>query len=142
MIKVQQYETNLRELIEENGYTFKEVSEETGISLSALFIYARGERPIPHDSRKKIAHVIGCSEVDIVSKRVSPLEVLTDVSYHGPLSYQQGRFSHAFGSDDMDKKRRELLRLIAVASTALVLPPAVDWERIEASAFPAANAQP
>jgi transcriptional regulator with XRE-family HTH domain len=48
MIKAQQYETNLRELIEENGYTFKEVSEETGFSLSALFIYARGERSIPH----------------------------------------------------------------------------------------------
>jgi hypothetical protein len=47
MEKTQQYQTNLRELIEENGYTFKEISEETGISLSALFIYARGERPIP-----------------------------------------------------------------------------------------------
>ena len=40
-------EANLRELIEDNGYTFKEVSEETGISLSALFINARGERSNP-----------------------------------------------------------------------------------------------
>jgi tetratricopeptide (TPR) repeat protein len=69
MIKVQQYETNLREIIEENGYTFKEVSEETGISLSALFIYARGERSIPHESRYKIARVIGCSVTDVVSKK-------------------------------------------------------------------------
>jgi tetratricopeptide (TPR) repeat protein len=69
MIKDQQYETNLRELIEENGYTFKEVSEETDISLSALFIYARGGRSIPHESRYKIARVIGCSVTDIVSKK-------------------------------------------------------------------------
>ena len=69
MIKVQQYATNLREQIEGNGYTFKEVSEETGISLSALFIYARGERSIPHESRYKIARVIGCSVTDIISKK-------------------------------------------------------------------------
>jgi transcriptional regulator with XRE-family HTH domain len=69
MIKLQQYETNLRQLIEENGYTFKEVSEETGISLSALFIYARGERSIPHESRYKIARVIGCSVTDVISKK-------------------------------------------------------------------------
>ncbi|QBD82592.1 XRE family transcriptional regulator [Ktedonosporobacter rubrisoli] len=75
MIKVQQYETNLRELIEENGYTFKEISEETGISLSALFIYARGERSIPHESRYKIARVIGCSVTDVVSKRQLQKEV-------------------------------------------------------------------
>lgn len=82
MEKPQQYQTNLRELIEENGYTFKEVSEETGISLSALFIYARGERPIPHQSRSEIAGVIGCSSTDIVSKRQSKPEtrkvVVTD----------------------------------------------------------------
>jgi transcriptional regulator with XRE-family HTH domain len=75
MEKPQPYQTNLRELIEENGYTFKEVSEETGISLSALFIYARGERSIPHKSRYEVARVIGCSEVEIVSKRISQLEI-------------------------------------------------------------------
>lgn len=75
MIKVQQYETNLRELIEENGYTFKEIAEETGISLSALFIYARGERSIPHESRCKIASVIGCPVTDIVSKKQPQREV-------------------------------------------------------------------
>lgn len=71
MIKVRQYKTNLRGLIEENGYTFKEVSEESGISLSSLFIYARGERSIPHESRDKIARVIGCSVTDIVSEKQS-----------------------------------------------------------------------
>ncbi|HZO70860.1 MAG TPA: helix-turn-helix transcriptional regulator [Ktedonobacteraceae bacterium] len=75
MIKDRQYETNLRELIAENGYTFKEVSEETGISLSALFIYARGERSIPHESRCKIARVIGCSVTDIISKKRPQREV-------------------------------------------------------------------
>jgi tetratricopeptide (TPR) repeat protein len=75
MIKVWQYETNLRELIEGNGYTFKEVSEETGISLSALFIYARGERSIPHESRYKIARVIGCSVADVISKKQPQREV-------------------------------------------------------------------
>src|SRR5947209_14390171 len=69
MVKAHHYETNLRELIEENGYTFKEISEETGISLSSLFIYARGERSIPHENRYKIARAIGCSVTDIVSKK-------------------------------------------------------------------------
>jgi tetratricopeptide (TPR) repeat protein len=32
--------------------------------------------------------------------------------------------------DDMDKKRRELLRLLGTAGAALILPIAVDWERI------------
>jgi hypothetical protein len=68
-MKPQRYQSNLRELIKDNGYTFKEVSEETDISLSALFIYARGERPIPHTSRDEIARVIGCKAQDIVSKR-------------------------------------------------------------------------
>ena len=69
MDKTQHYETNLRTVIEECGYTFKEVAEETGISPSALFLYARGERAIPHDSRYKIAHVLGCSPLDIMSKK-------------------------------------------------------------------------
>ena len=75
MVKARQYETNLRELIEENGYTFKEVSEETGISLSALFIYARGERSIPHESRYKIARVIGCSVTEVISKKQPQREI-------------------------------------------------------------------
>lgn len=68
-MKSQPYQSNLRELIKDNGYTFKEISEETAISLSALFIYARGQRPIPHQSRSEIARVIGCQAQDIVSKR-------------------------------------------------------------------------
>lgn len=71
MEKTPQYQTNLRELIEENGYTFKEISEETGISLSSLFIYARGERPIPHQCRADIARIIGCSVTSILSRKQS-----------------------------------------------------------------------
>ncbi|MFL5587659.1 MAG: transcriptional regulator [Ktedonobacteraceae bacterium] len=33
--------------------------------------------------------------------------------------------------DDMDKKRRELLRLLGVAGAALILAVSIDWERIE-----------
>jgi len=83
---MQQYQTNLRELIEENGYTFKEVSEETGISLSALFIYARGERSIPHESRYKIARVVGCSVTDVVSKKQPQREVSQKIIADGFLS--------------------------------------------------------
>ena len=86
MEKPQQYQTNLRELIEENGYTFKEVSEETGISLSALFIYARGERPIPHESRYEVARVIGCSVTDIISKKQRQQEVNKKVVSYNFLS--------------------------------------------------------
>lgn len=86
MTKVQQYETNLREIIEGNGYTFKEVSEETGISLSALFIYARGERSIPHESRYKIARVIGCSVTDVVSRKQPQREASQQIVADGFLS--------------------------------------------------------
>lgn len=86
MVKIWQYKTNLRELIEENGYTFKEVSEETGISLSALFIYARGERSIPHESRYKIARVIGCSVTDVISKKQPQQEVSKKIVPHDFLA--------------------------------------------------------
>lgn len=82
MREEQPYETNLRELIEENGYTFKEVSEETGISLSALFIYARGKRSIPHESRVQIAKVIGCNATDILSKKHSQRELHRKIMAH------------------------------------------------------------
>lgn len=59
MAESQQYETNLRELIEENGYTFKEISDETGISLNALFIYAlAGTRGNINFLRGKIATAV------------------------------------------------------------------------------------
>ena len=54
------YPNNLRAMIKTLGYTFKEVSQETGISLSALFMYARGARSIPHWAREKIAHLLCC----------------------------------------------------------------------------------
>ena len=70
------------ELIEETGYTFKEIAEETGISLSALFIYARGERPISHKSRYKIARVIGCSVTDVVSRKLPQCEERKNIADH------------------------------------------------------------
>ncbi|MBE3561253.1 MAG: helix-turn-helix transcriptional regulator [Ktedonobacteraceae bacterium] len=68
MAKEPRYPNQLRNLIVTSGYTFKEISEETGISLSALFIYARGERAIPHSSRLAIARVIGCSVDELVPR--------------------------------------------------------------------------
>jgi hypothetical protein len=47
-------------LIKTMGYSFKEVSQETGISLSALFKWAKGVRPIPHWARDHIARLLCC----------------------------------------------------------------------------------
>jgi tetratricopeptide (TPR) repeat protein len=124
MIKIQQYETNLRKLIEENGYTFKEISEETGISLSALFIYARGERSIPHESRYKIASAIGCSITDVVSKKQSQQTVSKKMVTDDILSELESDLTnrwnlyHTAGARyaylGLDTKQQELDRLAQV----------------------------
>lgn len=75
MAERQQYETNLRELIKESGYTFKEVSEETGISLRTLFDYASGKVSIPHQCRTQIAKVLGRDATEIVSIRRPSQEI-------------------------------------------------------------------
>ena len=124
-MKGQQYTTNLRELIEENGYTFKEVSEETGISLSALFLYARGERSIPHESRSRIAKVIGCSVTDILSRKrslgVERQQMLTDdlfaawkhdLAERWDLYYTVGSM---YACSGLDLKLEELERSVRIA---------------------------
>jgi tetratricopeptide (TPR) repeat protein len=65
------------------------------------------------------------------SNQVPSLHVLTGEQATYVLK-QHERSLQVSGSDDMDKKRRELLHLLSVAGAALFLPfPDLDWEKIE-----------
>lgn len=63
------YPNMLRALIKDMGYSFEEVSQETGISLSALFKWAKGVRPIPRYAREKLAPLLACSIEDLAPRQ-------------------------------------------------------------------------
>jgi hypothetical protein len=62
------YPNALRSCIKQAGYTFREVSQETGIPESTLYSWAAGKGVILHESRKQLADVIGCSVEELVPK--------------------------------------------------------------------------
>ena len=58
---VPKYPNALRACIKQAGYSFREVSRETAIPESTLYSWASGKHVIPHASRERLAHVIGCA---------------------------------------------------------------------------------
>jgi tetratricopeptide (TPR) repeat protein len=98
----------LRKWIDLRGYKVKRLADQTGIPLRTLWEYIGERVAIEPDRLKTLAAVLSCSPEQLV------------------LGY--AKFS---GSDEMNKKRRELLQLLGIAGAALLFPSLdVDWERI------------
>ncbi len=98
----------LREWIILRGYKVKRLADRTGIPLRTLWEYIGERAAIEPDRLQSLAVVLGCSPEQLVWNATQPS-----------------------GSEEMDKKRRELLRLLSTASVALLLPlPDLDWERL------------
>ncbi len=67
---VPRYPNALRSCIKQAGYSFREVSLETTIPESTLYSWASGKHVIPHASRERLAHVIGCAVEELAPKRL------------------------------------------------------------------------
>ncbi len=107
------YKNSLKLWIKKRGYKLYEVADAIGIGIRTLNDHCAGRVPIPRKILEKIAELIDCP-----------------VSY---LEEDANTFSDAaLESDDMDKRRRELLRLMNTAAAILAVPaPTIDWARIE-----------
>ncbi len=64
------YPNALRSCIKQAGYSFREVSRETTIPESTLYSWASGKQVIPHASRERLAHVIGCAVEELAPTRL------------------------------------------------------------------------
>ncbi len=60
-MQVPAYPNALRYLIEQAGYSFREIHQETSISERTLYDWAAGNRVIPHRDREVLAQLLGCS---------------------------------------------------------------------------------
>jgi hypothetical protein len=67
---IPRYPNALRLCIKRAGYSFREVSQETTIPESTLYSWASGKQVIPHASRERLAHVIGCAVEELAPKRL------------------------------------------------------------------------
>jgi transcriptional regulator with XRE-family HTH domain len=101
------------------GYTLDELAKRVHVSRRMLTNYCNGHFHIPRLLLEAIAYELQC-----------PVETLiTD-----DIQQQQHDYEPSVGrSDIVDRKRREVLALLGVASVALLLPPVVDWERVTAT---------
>ncbi len=99
------------------GYTLEELAKRVHISRRMLTNYCNGHYHIPRMLLEAIAYELQC-----------PVESL--VADH---SHRHGDQSPVGRNDVMDRKRREVLTVLAAAGVALILPPVVDWERVEAT---------
>ena len=68
---VPKYPKALRACIKQAGYSFREVSRETAIPESTLYSWASGKHVIPHASRERLAHVIGCAVEELAPTRMA-----------------------------------------------------------------------
>jgi transcriptional regulator with XRE-family HTH domain len=102
------------------GYTLDELAKRVHVSRRMFSNYCNGHFHIPRMLLEAIAYELQC-----------PVEALVtdDIQYQ-----QQHDYGSSVGrSDIVDRKRREVLALLGVASVALILPPIVDWERVTAT---------
>src|ERR1700730_3196949 len=110
------YPNNLKYWIKKRGYKLSEAADYLRISPRTLSDYCAGRLATPHDKLEAIATLLEC-----------PLSVLlSDHAPGGGLLFLEGT--------DMRMRRRDVLRLLTIASGALALPlPLLDFERIEAA---------
>lgn len=128
------YPNELRACIKKAGFSFREVSRETGIPESTLYDWAKGNRPIPHHEREIFARLLDCSVEALAPKQSSA--AITSVSTNHLVQYRQKHsLSLPEQGDDMDKIRRLILRATGVVGIAFVTPfeqllEAEPWKRI------------
>ena len=114
-ISVSPYSNALRRLIKHAGYTFREVAEETKIPERTLYDWAAGKHVISRQDRIVLARVLGCTVQELAPASSSQVQLPESIVLEK--------------EDEMNKKRRELLRLLSVAGSILILP-GIDRERL------------
>ncbi len=122
MQETPQYPNRLRFFIDAAGYHMCEVAKEADISERTLRDWATGNRVIPHRGRVALARVLGRRIEEFSPLQTSPQNMIQLPEKRNHLQEQ----------DEMEKKRRELLKLLGVASGVLLMPVLdIDWERID-----------
>jgi transcriptional regulator with XRE-family HTH domain len=112
------YPNNLKYWIKKQGYRLSEVADYLKISSRTLTDYCAGRLAMSHDKLEAVATLLDC-----------PPSVLLE----SPTARPAGGLFFVEG-DEMKMRRRDVLRLLTIASGALALPvPLLDFERIEAA---------
>jgi tetratricopeptide (TPR) repeat protein len=118
------YPNALRALIKRSGYTFGELSKETGIPERTLFDWASGNRVILRADRETLAHFIGCTVEELAPGMAATH--LVQSGYKQVDELEQGR-------ENMNTTRRLLLQTLGgialFASSHDILHPEA-WERL------------
>jgi len=115
-----EHPNRLRILVKQAHYRMREIHQETGIPESTLYAWAAGKYIIPARERVVLAQLLRCSASDL-----APL--------YNPSALIQSPPEQNFVELEhhMDKKRRELLHLLGLASSVLLMSsPFIDWERV------------
>jgi tetratricopeptide (TPR) repeat protein len=97
------YPNALRALVKRSGYTFGELSKETGIPERTLFDWAAGNRVILRADRETLAHFIGCTAEELAPGMAATH--LVQSGYKQVGEPEQGR-------ENMDKTRRLLMQTL------------------------------
>ncbi len=102
----------------------KENGKEPGVNADMVGEWERGIKiPSPY-YREKLCQIYNAT--------ANQLGFLADTTASSIRESQPSMSGVLTGNNDMNKKRRELLNLLSLASATLVLPfPDLDWERIE-----------
>nr|BBH91730.1 hypothetical protein KTC_64810 [Thermosporothrix sp. COM3] len=106
-----QWSTNLKQVIKAHGYTLQEVAHAVSIGYRTLTEYCAGRSRPSVNCVHHIAAFLGCSPSDLV---FVPLDSLRESD-----------------RSEMDQTRRDMLRLLGMASSALVFPDHIDIERVQ-----------
>ena len=122
------YPNAIKQWMRYRGFTTEDLEQHTQIPLRTLKTYIAGGF-IRFERREILAKALGCT--------VEQLMATDDMTSHHLVQYHRDQISIPFmlGSDDMNKKRRALLNLLAVANVALPMLPlsSFDWDRIESA---------
>ena len=107
-----EHPNRLRILVKQAHYRMREIHQETGIPESTLYAWAAGKYIIPARERVVLAQLLRCSASDL-----APL--------YNPSALIQSPPEQNFVELEhhMDKKRRELLHLLGLASSVLLMSP-------------------
>jgi transcriptional regulator with XRE-family HTH domain len=118
MVAENLYPNNLKYWIKKRGYKLSEVADYLKISPRTLTDYCAGRLAISHDKLEAITALLGCSLSALRADRAP----------------RPGYTSFFVEDDEMILRRRDVLRLLMIASGALALPlPSLDFDRMTAA---------
>jgi len=121
-MQIHPYPNALRSLIKHAGYSFREVSKETNIPERTLYDWATGKRAIPHRDRCMLARLLECSLEELAP--YSSSQCMMQLPENDDRSKEK--------QEDMNKKRRDLLHLLSIASSAFMLSlSAIDQDKMD-----------